>query len=61
MMASVLAGLAGIFIAAGAAISNQAGPCELSVADGSPVRKGAVRLHGLRLRCSQPRLSEINR
>ena len=61
MMASVVAGLAGIFIAAGAAISHQAGPCEISVADGSPSRKRAVRLYGIRLICAQPRLTEINR
>ena len=36
MMASVVAGLAGIFIAAGAAISHQAGPCEISVAMAVP-------------------------
>ena len=51
MMACVLAVLAGISIAAGAAISHQTGPCEVRVIDGSAWRKGVVGLLGMRSLC----------
>ena len=51
MMVTVLAGLAGISIAAGSAISDQTGPCEIRIADGARWRKGVVGLHGFRFVC----------
>ena len=50
MMACVLSCLGGISVAAGAAISRQAGPCDIRVIP-SPWRQGVVGVHALRYVC----------
>ena len=53
MLACLLAGLAGLSIAAGAAISHQAGACRIEFTNGSASRQGGRTIRGLSFVCDQ--------